>query len=211
MKFPHRLLLKDYWKVYKYKDTKECNNQLHLLCLKFETMNLETVAASIRNVPDFPKPGILFKDITTAMKDAEVLKFIADTLYDYYKDKGITKVVGVESRGFVLGSILAYKLNAGFVLLRKPGKLPAETYKINYDLEYGKDSLEIHKDSIEENDVVLLHDYLLATGGSANAALSLLSNFTHKGIYVSFLIELGFLNGIERLKGAKDIHSLIKF
>jgi adenine phosphoribosyltransferase len=174
-------------------------------------MNLETVAASIRNVPDFPKPGILFKDITTAMKDAEVLKFIADNLYEYYKDKGITKVVGVESRGFVLGSILAYKLNAGFVLLRKPGKLPAETYKINYDLEYGQDSLEIHKDSIDADDVVLLHDDLLATGGSANAALSLLNNFTHKGIYVSFLIELGFLNGIERLKGAKDIHSLIKF
>lgn len=174
-------------------------------------MNLETVAASIRNVPDFPKPGILFKDITTAMKDAEVLRFIADNLYEYYKDKGITKVVGVESRGFVLGSILAYKLNAGFVLLRKPGKLPAETFKIDYDLEYGQDSLEIHKDSIEENDVVLLHDDLLATGGSANAALSLLNNFTNKGVYVSFLIELSFLNGITRLKGAKDIHSLIKF
>lgn len=174
-------------------------------------MNLETVAASIRNVPDFPKPGILFKDITTAMKDAEVLRFIADNLYDYYKDKGITKVVGVESRGFVLGSILAYKLNAGFVLLRKPGKLPAETFKIDYDLEYGQDSLEIHKDSIEQNDVVLLHDDLLATGGSANAALSLLNNFTNKGVYVSFLIELSFLNGISRLKGAKDIHSLIKF
>jgi len=174
-------------------------------------MNLETVAASIRNVPDFPKPGILFKDITTAMKDAEVLKFIADNLYEYYKDKRITKVVGVESRGFVLGSILAYKLNAGFVLLRKPGKLPADTYKIDYDLEYGKDSLEIHKDSIEENDVVLLHDDLLATGGSAHAALSLLNNFTHKGIYVSFIIELTSLNGIKRLESAKDIHSLIKF
>ena len=174
-------------------------------------MNLENVAASIRNVPDFPKPGILFKDITTAMKDAEVLKFIADSLYDYYKDKGITKVVGVESRGFVLGSILAYKLGAGFVLLRKPGKLPADTYKIDYDLEYGQDSLEIHKDSIEENDIVLLHDDLLATGGSANAALDLLSNFTHNGIYVSFLIELEFLKGRPRLKGAKDIHALIKF
>ena len=174
-------------------------------------MNLEQVAASIRNVPDFPKPGILFKDITTAMKDAEVLKFITDELYEYYKDKGITKVVGVESRGFVLGSILAYKLNAGFVLLRKPGKLPAETYKVDYDLEYGTDSLEIHKDSIEENDVVLLHDDLLATGGSANAALELLENFTNKGIFVSFIIELEFLNGRPRLMGAKDIHSLIKF
>jgi adenine phosphoribosyltransferase len=174
-------------------------------------MTLEQVAASIRNVPDFPKPGILFKDITTAMKDAEVLRFIADELYEYYKDKGITKVVGVESRGFVLGSILAYRLEAGFVLLRKPGKLPAETYKVDYDLEYGTDSLEIHKDSIEEDDVVLLHDDLLATGGSANAALELLTNFTHNGIYVSFLIELEFLNGRPRLQGAKDIHALIKF
>ena len=174
-------------------------------------MNLEGVIASIRNVPDFTKPGIMFKDITTAMKDAEVLRYIADSLYDYYKDKGITKVVGVESRGFVLGSILAYKLGAGFVLLRKPGKLPAETYKVDYELEYGTDSLEIHKDSIDDNDVVLLHDDLLATGGSANAALKLLSKFSNNSVYVSFLIELTFLNGRSRLQGAKDVHSLIQF
>ena len=174
-------------------------------------MNLEQVTASIRNVPDFPKPGILFKDITTAMKDAEVLKFIADELYDYYKDKGITKVVGVESRGFVLGSILAYRLGAGFVLLRKPGKLPAETFKVDYSLEYGSDSLEIHKDAIDENDVVLLHDDLLATGGSAGAALELLTKFSHSSVYVSFLIELTFLNGRPRLGAAKDIHTLIQF
>lgn len=174
-------------------------------------MNLDQVAASIRNVPDFPKPGILFKDITTAMKDAEVLQFISNELYNYYKDKGITKVVGVESRGFVLGSILAYKLGAGFVLLRKPGKLPAETYKIDYDLEYGTDSLEIHKDSVTPNDVVLLHDDLLATGGSANAALDLLKFFNPLQIYVSFLIELEFLNGRKRLHGTTDIHTLLKF
>jgi adenine phosphoribosyltransferase len=174
-------------------------------------MTINDVIASIRNVPDFPKPGILFKDITTAMKNPEVLRFIADNLYEYYKDKGITKVVGVESRGFVLGSILAYKLGAGFVLLRKPGKLPAETYKVDYALEYGTDTLEIHKDSIDENDVVLLHDDLLATGGSANAALQLLSNFSNNDIYVSFLIELEFLNGRERLEGTKDIHAMIKF
>jgi len=174
-------------------------------------MNIEQVIASIRDVEDFPKPGILFKDITTAMKDAEVLKFIADSLYDEYKDKGITKVVGVESRGFVLGSILAYKLGAGFVLLRKPGKLPAETYKVDYDLEYGSDSLEIHKDSITDDDVVLLHDDLLATGGSANAALELLKKFSHNPVYVSFLIELTFLNGRKRLEAAKEIHSLIQF
>lgn len=174
-------------------------------------MTIQDVIASIRNVPDFPKPGILFKDITTAIKEPEVLRFIADELFDYYKDKGITKVVGVESRGFVLGSILAYKLGAGFVLLRKPGKLPAQTFKVNYALEYGTDTLEIHKDSIEQNDVVLLHDDLLATGGSANAALQLLTNFPNIDIFVSFLIELDFLDGRSRLEGTKDIHTLINF
>ncbi|OJV42230.1 MAG: adenine phosphoribosyltransferase [Bacteroidales bacterium 36-12] len=174
-------------------------------------MNIEQVIASIRNVPDFPKPGIMFKDITTAMKDPEILKFIVDELYEYYKDKGITKVVGVESRGFVLGSILAYKLGAGFVLLRKPGKLPAETFRLSYDLEYGQDALEIHKDAIKDGDIVLLHDDLLATGGSANAAIQLLRNFKMQDLYVSFLIELSFLNGKEKLKGVTDINSFIQF
>jgi len=174
-------------------------------------MNIEQVISSIRNVPDFPKPGIMFKDITTAMKDAEVLHFIVDELYEYYKDKGITKVVGVESRGFVLGSILAYKLGAGFVLLRKPGKLPSDTYRIEYDLEYGQDALEIHKDSIESGDVVLLHDDLLATGGSASAALQLLHHFSIKSTYVSFLIELEFLNGRSKLNNVDDVHAMIKF
>lgn len=174
-------------------------------------MTLEQVIASIRNVPDFPVPGIQFKDITTALKDPAVLHYMVDELYYYYKDKGITKVVGVESRGFVLGSILAYKLNAGFVLLRKPGKLPAETYKIDYSLEYGADALEIHKDAIGPNDIILLHDDLLATGGSANAALQLLRKFGNNPIYVSFLINLTFLEGIKRLGEAKDVHSLIEF
>ncbi len=174
-------------------------------------MNLEQVIASIRNVPDFPKPGILFKDITTAMKDGEVLQFIANELYTYYKDKGITKVVGLESRGFVLGSILAYKLGAGFVLMRKPGKLPADTFRVSYDLEYGSDALEVHKDAINSDDVVLLHDDLLATGGSAGAALKLLEHFNTSQIYVSFLIELAGLSGKEKLKNTKDIHTLITF
>lgn len=174
-------------------------------------MNIDQVVASIRDVPDFPKPGILFKDITTAMKDPEVLRFIVDDLYAYYKDKGITKVVGVESRGFVLGSILAYKLGAGFVLLRKPGKLPADTYREEYDLEYGKDALEIHKDAIDQGDVVLLHDDLLATGGSAAAALQLLNHFSVKSTMVSFLIELEFLNGRSKLCDVDDIHAMIKF
>ena len=174
-------------------------------------MNIDQVISSIRDVPDFPKPGILFKDITTAMKDPEVLRFIVDDLYAYYKDKGITKVVGVESRGFVLGSILAYKLGAGFVLLRKPGKLPADTYREEYDLEYGKDALEIHKDAIDQGDVVLLHDDLLATGGSAAAALQLLNHFSVNSTMVSFLIELEFLNGRSKLCDVDDIHAMIKF
>lgn len=166
---------------------------------------------SIRNVPDFPIPGIQFKDITTALKDAEVLHYMADILYDYYKDKGITKVVGVESRGFILGSILAYKLNAGFVLLRKPGKLPAETHQVEYALEYGTDKLEVHKDAISADDVILLHDDLLATGGSAHAALQLLRKFGDNPIYVSFLINLKDLNGISKLGEAKEVYSLIEF
>jgi len=174
-------------------------------------MTLEHVIASIRNVPDFPKPGIQFKDITTAMKDPEVLRFIADELYYYYKDKGITKVVGVESRGFVLGSILAYKLGAGFVLLRKPGKLPAETFRVEYSLEYGADALEIHKDAIGVEDVVLLHDDLLATGGSAGAALKLIDKFKPADVLVSFLIELDFLNGRENLPDGVDVHTMIHF
>ncbi|MBN2767295.1 MAG: adenine phosphoribosyltransferase [Paludibacteraceae bacterium] len=194
------------------KDTiNKINTETNSVPLQGLGVNIEQVIASIRNVPDFPKPGILFKDISTALKDAEVLRFIADELHEYYKDKGITKVVGVESRGFVLGSILAYKLGAGFVLLRKPGKLPSETFRYEYDLEYGSDALEIHKDAIEENDVVLLHDDLLATGGSAGAALKLISMFKPSSVLVSFMIELEFLNGRPKLEGTEDIHSLIKF
>lgn len=174
-------------------------------------LTLEQVKNSIRNIPDFPIPGIQFKDITTALKDAEVLHYMADILYDYYKDKGITKVVGVESRGFILGSILAYKLNAGFVLLRKPGKLPAETHQVEYALEYGTDKLEVHKDAISADDVILLHDDLLATGGSAHAALQLLRKFGDNPIYVSFLINLKDLNGISKLGEAKEVYSLIEF
>jgi adenine phosphoribosyltransferase len=174
-------------------------------------MTINQAKDAIRSVPDFPKAGILFRDITTALKDSEILRYLADLLYDYYKDKGITKVVGIESRGFILGSILAYKLGAGFVLLRKPGKLPAATYRIDYQLEYGADALEIHKDAIGKNETVLLHDDLLATGGSAAAALELLKNFTTNDIYVSFLIELKDLNGITRLSGARECHSIIEF
>lgn len=171
---------------------------------------LEDFAKSIRDVPDFPKPGILFKDITTAMKDPDILRFMVDRLYDMYKDKGITKVVGIESRGFIIGSVLAYKLGAGFVLMRKPGKLPSDTFKEEYQLEYGTDTLEIHKDALTKDDVVLLHDDLLATGGSANAALNLIHKTGAHNVSVDFLIELGFLNG-RKVLGDVEIESLIKF
>jgi adenine phosphoribosyltransferase len=166
---------------------------------------------AIRNVADFPKPGIQFKDITTALKDADILRKMSDILYEKYKDQGITQVVGIESRGFILGSILAYKLNAGFVLLRKPGKLPADTYEVEYDLEYGKDKIEIHKDALDSSDIVLLHDDLLATGGSANAAIELINKFNVKELHVNFLIELDFLKGNKRLDKCNTIFSLIHF
>lgn len=174
-------------------------------------MDLQKVAEAIRTVPDFPQVGIQFKDITTALKEPEVLRFIADETLKKYKDKGITKVVGVESRGFILGSILAYHLNAGFVLLRKPGKLPADTYSVDYSLEYGTNTLELHKDALAKDDVVLLHDDLLATGGSALAALQLIQKFDVKEIYMDFMIELGFLNGRSRLEEHGHAESLIVF
>ena len=127
---------------------------------------IEEVRMSIRNVPDFPKEGIQFKDVSTAFKNEKILNFIVSEITNYYKHFEITKVVGIESRGFILGSSLAVELRAGFVPIRKPGKLPAKTYVQSYDLEYGSDSLEIHTDSLDKDDVVLIHDDVLATGGT---------------------------------------------
>lgn len=160
-------------------------------------MNNETLLKNLRNVPDFPVPGIQFKDVSTLYKNAKCMKIMVNELYELYKDKGITKVVGIESRGFVVGAALAVKLGAGFVMCRKPGKLPAETRKESYMKEYGKDTIEIHTDAINENDVVLLHDDLLATGGSMKAAYNLVKQFNPKNIYINFIIELTIegLNG----------------
>ncbi len=166
---------------------------------------------SIRNVPDFPKEGILFKDITTMLKDPIKFGKVADSIYEMYKNQGITKVVGIESRGFIMGSVLAYKLGAGFVPIRKPGKLPYNSFKTSYELEYGTDCIEIHVDALSKDDVVLLHDDLLATGGSANAAISLLSNFEVKNIYLNFIIELEFLDGRTKFGSDANITSLLKF
>ncbi|MGN0048975.1 MAG: adenine phosphoribosyltransferase [Bacteroides sp.] len=158
-------------------------------------MSKESLAKSIREIPDFPIPGILFYDVTTLFKDPQALQELSDTLYDMYKGKGITKVVGIESRGFIMGPILATRLGAGFVPIRKPGKLPAETIEESYDKEYGTDTIQMHKDAIEENDVVLLHDDLLATGGTMKAACNLVKQMNPKKMFVNFLIELKELNG----------------
>jgi adenine phosphoribosyltransferase len=158
-------------------------------------MNLEKIKKSIRNIPDFPVPGIQFKDVTTLFKDPDLLSELSEGLYAAYKEKGITKVVGIESRGFIIGPLLAERLHAGFIPIRKPGKLPAAFFEESYAKEYGTDSIQIHQDAISSDDVVLLHDDLLATGGTMKAAVNLIRKFTPKKIYVNFLIELENLKG----------------
>lgn len=170
-------------------------------------MNLEKL---IRDVPNFPKEGIIFKDITTLLKDSFGLNDAIEALYELAKDKGITKVAGIESRGFILGGALAQKLEAGFVPIRKPNKLPAETISASYDLEYGTDKIEIHKDAISPGDKVLLHDDLLATGGTMEAAVKLIETLGGEVVQISFIIELDFLNGKEKL-AKYDVQSLIHY
>lgn len=160
-------------------------------------MSKKRLIESIRKVPNFPIPGILFYDVTTLFKDPVALQELSDRMYEMYKDKGITKVVGIESRGFIMGPILATRLGAGFVPIRKPGKLPAETIEESYDKEYGKDIIQIHKDALDNNDVVLLHDDLLATGGTMKAACNLVRKLSPKDLYVNFIIELKDLHGID--------------
>ncbi len=164
----------------------------------------------IRSVPDFPKKGIMFRDITTLLKDATGFEQTLEQLYNLAKNKGITKVVGIESRGFVLGAALAYKLGVGFVLIRKPGKLPAETFEESYELEYGTDKIEIHKDALSSQDSVLLHDDLLATGGTMDAACRLVERLGAKVAQISFIIELTFLKGRDKLS-KYDVQSLISY
>lgn len=172
-------------------------------------MNKETLKKNLREIPDFPKPGILFYDITTLFKNQECLQSIIDELYEMYKDKGITKVVGIESRGFILGGALAARLGAGFVMARKPGKLPAEIIEETYAKEYGTDTIQIHKDAIDENDVVLLHDDLLATGGTMAAAYRLVKKCGAKNIFVNFVIELKGLNGRNAFTNDVEVTTLL--
>lgn len=164
----------------------------------------------IRNVIDFPKEGIMFRDITTLLKEPIALKNTLDELYELAKDLKVTKVVGIESRGFIFGSMLAEKLNAGFIPIRKPGKLPAETESQSYDLEYGTDTIQIHKDAIKIGERVLLHDDLLATGGTALAAANLIEKLGGEVVQISFIIELSFLNGRDKLKNY-DVKALVDY
>ena len=153
-------------------------------------MNNQMLLDHLRCIPDWPIKGVNFRDVTTLFQDAESLREIRNELYELYKDKGITKIVGIESRGFVMSSALAVRLNAGVILCRKPGKLPCETVQESFTKEYGVDTIEIHKDAINEDDVVLLHDDLLATGGTMKAACDLVKRFNPKRVYCNFIIEL---------------------
>ncbi|MBQ9656076.1 MAG: adenine phosphoribosyltransferase [Prevotella sp.] len=153
-------------------------------------MNNEILLKNLRCIPDFPRKGINFRDVTTLYKDAECMKIMLDEMYELYKDKGITKIVGVESRGFVMASALAGKLGCGVVLARKPGKLPSTVIKEQFSKEYGVDTVEMHIDAIDKDDVVLIHDDLLATGGTAKATYKLVEHFHPKKIYMNFIIEI---------------------
>ena len=172
-------------------------------------MNKDLLLQNLRNIPDFPIPGIQFKDVTSLFKSPECMHELDNALYELYKDKGITKIAGIESRGFVMASALAIKLNAGFVPIRKPGKLPAETISETYGKEYGSDTIEIHKDAINENDIVLIHDDLLATGGTMLAAYHLVQKLNPKKVMINFLIELEGLKGREIFPTDAEIDCLL--
>lgn len=176
-----------------------------------KTMSIETLTKAVRNIPDFPIPGIQFKDITTLFQSAEHLNELSETLFDLYRSKGISKVVGIESRGFFMGPTVAIKLKAGFVPIRKPGKLPYKVIEETYTKEYGDDAIQIHEDALDENDVVLLHDDLLATGGTMLAAYNLVKKLGVKKIFINFLIELEELNGRSLFPEDVEIISIIKF
>lgn len=174
-------------------------------------MNHPVLLKNLRCIQDFPRKGINFRDVTTLYKNAECMKIMLDEMYELYKDKGITKIVGVESRGFIMASALAAKLGAGVVLARKPGKLPSTVIKESFSKEYGVDTVEMHMDSIDENDVVLIHDDLLATGGTALATYKLVKYFNPKQIYMNFIIEITDegLHGRDLFKGLVDVTTLM--
>lgn len=175
------------------------------------TQSIEDVKNKIRDVKDFPKEGIIFRDITTALKNSETLKVMVDFLCEQFKDTKIDYIAGIESRGFIFGMPMAYKMNAGFVPVRKPNKLPAATYSQEYDLEYGTDKIEIHQDAFPQGANVLIVDDLLATGGTAEAACKLIKKAGANLVGIAFLIELEALKGREKLVDAPKIVSMLKY
>lgn len=174
-------------------------------------MKTEDLKDLIRDVPDFPSMGIMFRDLTTMIKDGDALGVMADALEEIYKDKGVTKVIGIESRGFIGGSILAERLGAGFVPARKPGKLPSVTVKASYAKEYGVDTIELHNDAISPDDIVVIHDDLLATGGTMNACCQLVKSMNPKKIYINFIVELTDLHGRDVLPSDIEVSTLLKY
>lgn len=172
---------------------------------------MQAIKDKIRNIPDFPQKGILFRDITTAVKDPKTFIDIVDYFYDIYKNEKIDYVAAIESRGYIFGAPLAYKLGAGLVIVRKPGKLPAKVERIEYALEYGADALEIHYDAVEAGKKVLVIDDLLATGGTVCAACKLITKVGGDIIGVAFLIELESLKGREKLPSALKITSMLTY
>lgn len=175
------------------------------------TANCDHLKKLIREVPDFPKKGILFYDITTLLKDKLGFATLIDALSEYYLQQQVDLVLGIEARGFIFGPALAYRLNAGFVPVRKPKKLPAETAKWTYELEYGSDTLEIHKDAIKAGQRVIIVDDLLATGGTANATVQLVKSLGGEIAGLGFVIELDFLKGREKLGSAYDVYALLHY
>lgn len=174
-------------------------------------MELEQIKSLIRDVYDFPSKGIIFRDLTTMLKNGEALQIVGKSLADIYKDKGVTKVVGIESRGFIGGSILAFELGCGFVPARKPGKLPSVTIKKSYAKEYGVDMIELHSDAITSDDVVVIHDDLLATGGTMKACYELVKSMNPKKVYINFIVELTALGGRDVLPEECEVTTLLKY
>lgn len=174
-------------------------------------IKIEELKGLIRDIPDFPSKGIIFRDLTTLIKNGEALKLLSKELASLYEGKGVTKIVGIESRGFIGGSILAYELGAGFVPARKPGKLPSVTIKKSYVKEYGVDTIEMHNDAITSDDIVVLHDDLLATGGTMLACYELVKSMNPKKIYINFIVELTALDGRSKFPRDCEITSLLKY
>lgn len=172
---------------------------------------MEYLKSHIRDVIDFPQKGVVFKDLTTLFKDPRGLHIIGWDLSQLYRDKGVTKVVGIESRGFIGGAIMAYEIGAGFVPARKPGKLPADTVRADFAKEYGTDTIEIHRDAITPDDVVVIHDDLLATGGTMAACYELVKSMNPKKVYINFIVELSDLHGRDNLPKDAEVTSLIVY